>query len=255
LGNYAISYVAGTLTVGAKALTITANNTNKVYGSTITFSGAEFTSVGLTNSDSVSSVTLSSAGAAGAAPVAGSPYAITPSAAVGSGLGNYAIRYVAGTLTVGAKALTITANNTNKVYGAADPTFTVAYAGFVNGETTVVLGGTLTLTRAPGENVGSYLITPSGLTSANYAITFNTGTLTITAPAPLILTLTSAGTNNVVITWSAVSNATYRVQHKGLLSITNWTDLAGDVVAAGSTASKTDLKTTTNRFYRVQVVP
>ena len=119
----------------------------------------------------------------------------------------------------------------------------------------MVLGGTLTLTRAPGENVGSYLITPSGLTSANYAITFNTGTLTITAPAPLILTLTSAGTNNVVITWSAVSNATYRVQHKGLLSITNWTDLAGDVVAAGSTASKTDLKTTTNRFYRVQVVP
>jgi hypothetical protein len=58
-----------------------------------------------------------------------------------------------------------------------------------------------------------------------------------------------------VITWSAVSNATYRVQYKGDLSVTNWTDLIGDVLAGGSTASKTDLKTTTNRFYRVQMLP
>ena len=50
--NYAISYVAGNLTVNAKGLTITANNTNKVYGNTIMFAGTEFTSVGLTNADS-----------------------------------------------------------------------------------------------------------------------------------------------------------------------------------------------------------
>ena len=59
--NYAISYVAGNLTVNAKGLTITASNTNKVYGNTIAFAGTEFTSVGLTNADSVSSVTSDAA--------------------------------------------------------------------------------------------------------------------------------------------------------------------------------------------------
>jgi hypothetical protein len=67
--------------------------------------------------------------------------------------------------------------------------------------------------------------------------------------------LTGAGTPNVVITWSAVSNVSYRIQYKSDLGATNWTDLIGDVLASGSTASKTDLRTTANRFYRVQVLP
>ena len=78
--------------------------------------------------------------------------------------------------------------------------------------------------------------------------------MTITAPAPVILPLVVTATN-VVITWSAVSNGTYRLQYKPFLNATNWTDLIGDVLSSGSTASKTDIKTTTNRFYRVQVVP
>ena len=47
----------------------------------------------LLNSDTVDSLTLTSAGAAATATVAGSPYMITPSAAVGTGLGNYTIGY------------------------------------------------------------------------------------------------------------------------------------------------------------------
>ncbi len=49
------------------------------------------------NGDTVTSVTLTSAGAAASATVAGSPYSIVPSAAVGTGLGNYTITYVNGT--------------------------------------------------------------------------------------------------------------------------------------------------------------
>jgi hypothetical protein len=60
---------------------------------------------------------------------------------------------------------------------------------------------------------------------------------------------------NVVITWSAVSNGSYRVQYQSDLNTTNWTDLSGDVTASGSTAAKTDILTATNRFYRVQVRP
>jgi hypothetical protein len=38
------------------------------------------------------------------------------------------------------------------------------------------------------------------------------------------------------------------------LNATNWTDLA-DVLASSSTASKSDILTATNRFYRVRVLP
>ena len=88
VGNYVIAYHDGHLTVNAIALDITANNQSKTYGDTFTFTGTEFTvGVGqLKNSDSVASVTLTSAGAAGTATVAGSPYTITPSAAMGTGL-------------------------------------------------------------------------------------------------------------------------------------------------------------------------
>ena len=102
--NYTISYVNGNLTVTPAALTITANSTTKTYGQTVTFAGTAFTTSGLVNSDSVASVSLSSTGAAATATVAGSPYAIIASGAVGSGLGNYTISYVNGSLTVSAGA-------------------------------------------------------------------------------------------------------------------------------------------------------
>jgi ATP phosphoribosyltransferase len=55
--------------------------------------------------------------------------------------------------------------------------------------------------------------------------------------------------------WTAVSNGNYRVQYKPVLGTTNWSDLIGDVTATGNTASKNDIRTSTNRFYRVQVLP
>src|SRR5205085_4843028 len=93
LSNYTISYVNGTLTVDAKALTVTANTpAHKTYGATVIFNGTEFTSAGLVNGDTVTSVTLTSAGAAAAAAVGA--YSIVPSAAVGARLNNYAITYI-----------------------------------------------------------------------------------------------------------------------------------------------------------------
>jgi len=100
LSSYAITLINGMLTVSPAALTITANNLSKTYGQTVSFAGNEFTTSGLLNDDTVTQVTLSSAGAPATATVAGSPYAITPSAAVGSGLGNYIISYANGSLTV-----------------------------------------------------------------------------------------------------------------------------------------------------------
>ena len=106
--NTAGSSSAVALTINKASLSITAINASKVYGQTLNFAGTEFTPTGLVGSDSVSSVTLTSAGATNTAPVANSPYIITPSSAIGSGLGNYSITYNPGYLTVSNAVLTVT---------------------------------------------------------------------------------------------------------------------------------------------------
>ena len=80
---------------------------------------------------------------------------------------NYTITYVAGNLTVTPAPLTITANGVSRVYGASDPALGVTYSGFVNGETSSVLGGTLSVVDSDAATttaVGSYtgVITASG---------------------------------------------------------------------------------------------
>ena len=79
--------------------------------------------------------------------------------------------------------LGVTANNTNKVYDgmAFSGGNGVTYSGFVNAETPAVLDGTLSYggTSQGATNAGTYSIIPSGLTSANYTISYTNGTLMI----------------------------------------------------------------------------
>jgi hypothetical protein len=84
-------------------------------------------------------------------------------------------------ISVSKAALTVTAGDASKLLGAPNPTFTARYDGFAAGQNERVLGGTLTFTTAATQSspVGSYAVTPGGLTSANYAITFKSGTLKV----------------------------------------------------------------------------
>ena len=157
--------------------------------------GTEFTIPAgqLVNGNTVTSVTLTSAGTVATATVAGSPYAITPSAAVGTGLGNYTISYhnAAIGLTVNKAHLTVTAVDKSKTYDAAPFTaFTATITGFKNGETVAVVSGSATYTgSAVGATLpGTYTITPQvgTLNAANYDFPgpspgtyFVNGTLTI----------------------------------------------------------------------------
>ncbi|MBQ9042285.1 MAG: InlB B-repeat-containing protein, partial [Eggerthellaceae bacterium] len=77
--------------------------------------------------------------------------------------------------------LRVTADAASITYGDAAPSYTATYSGFVNGESGSVLSGTLSYACAysQGGNAGTYPITPSGLTSSNYEITFTPGTLTV----------------------------------------------------------------------------
>jgi hypothetical protein len=83
------------------------------------------------------------------------------------------------TITVNKAQLTLAASNASRVYGTANPTFTGSVTGAVNGDTfTESFSTSATITS----NVGSYSIAPSatGTNLADYTVTVQTGTLTIT---------------------------------------------------------------------------
>src|SRR5207237_8535141 len=121
--------------------------------------------------------------------VAGNPYAITASGAADT---DYTIGYVAGTLTVTPVALTITADDKSKAYGAVLPALTVSHSGFVNGDTSASLTtqpAVTTSATASSHVAGNpYSISASGAADSDYTIAYVAGTLTVT---PVALTITA----------------------------------------------------------------
>jgi hypothetical protein len=73
-------------------------------------------------------------------------------------------------------------------------------------------------------------------------------------PAPIITSIKV--TNGIVtLTWHSIPAHSYRAQFKSALADANWTDLSGDVIAAGQTASKTNTVAAAARYYRVVLLP
>src|SRR5207253_2624433 len=155
-------------------LTVTTNDVSKIYGQANPAFGVSY--VGFVNSDTPSALggTLTFTTTATTASSVGA-YAVTPSGLTSS---NYTITFINGTLNVTPAALTVTTNDVSKIYGQANPVFAVSYVGFVNSDTPRALGGSLTFTTTAttASSVGAYAVTPSGLTSSNYTITFVNGT-------------------------------------------------------------------------------
>lgn len=79
-----------------------------------------------------------------------------------------------------------------------------------------------------------------------------TGSTSLISPA-----ISSITTSNTTLTldWPAISNQTYRVQHKAANTDTNWTDLAGDVTSTAWTASKSAPVVEDAQLYRLTTVP
>ena len=93
------------------------------------------------------------------------------------------------TFTINQASLTVSANNQSQSYnGTPCPAFAVSYRGFVNNESPLVLGGKLVFSgsAAGAFNAGTYTIVPGGLTSNNYAISYQSGTLIITKAVPTV---------------------------------------------------------------------
>ncbi|MGM0945385.1 MAG: MBG domain-containing protein [Bacteroidota bacterium] len=171
--NYAITLIDGTLTIGKKDLTITAEDKQKIYGEANPI--LTFTYTGLVNGDTKVATEPSISTTATASSNVGT-YPIELEGGVDQ---NYAITLIDGTLTIGKKDLTITAEDKQKIYGEANPTLTFTYTGLVNGDTKVATEPSISTTATASSNVGDYPITLTGGSDQNYAITLIDGTLTI----------------------------------------------------------------------------
>ena len=74
-------------------------------------------------------------------------------------------------------------------------------------------------------------------------------------PAPVILSIEIIDLN-AVVTWSAISNQVYRLEHSDDTMATNWVASPPDITAQGTTASATNaVSDGPARFYRVQLLP
>jgi filamentous hemagglutinin family protein len=116
----------------------------------------------------------------------------------GADAGNYNLLSSTATTTadINRAALTVSANNASKTQGSVNPIFTSNITGFVGGETSAVLLGALdhTTPAVTSSPVGSYSITPLGLSAANYDISFIDGVLTVTSQ-PIIPPANNGATN------------------------------------------------------------
>jgi hypothetical protein len=195
-GNY--NNASGTVhdLIAQATLTVTANPETKVYGSadptlTYTASGFRFT-------DTAATVLKGKLTRAAGETVAGGPYAISQGTLAANS--NYKIAFTGSTLSITPATLTVTAQNASRIYGVANPTFTYAINGFVNGDSSSVVSGTPTLTTSATANSppGNYAIdvNVSPLSAANYTFQAVNGTLTV-LPAPV-----SAG----IFTWIGVTS-------------------------------------------------
>ena len=92
------------------------------------------------------------------------------------------------TVAIPPAQLTVTAESRNVTYKDEPPVYSSTFEGFVNGENTEVLGGTLSYecAYAAGSDVDEYEIIPSGLTAenGNYEITYQPGKLTVSQAKP-----------------------------------------------------------------------
>jgi len=108
-----------------------------------------------------------------------------------TGIGNYG-GMMEKTFTIAPKTVTVTADNQTKEYGEADPTLTATVEGLVGSDEV-----TYTVSRAEGEAVGEYAITPTGDASqGNYTVNYVAGTMTVTSNPTLALTANQAPDGN-----------------------------------------------------------
>jgi gliding motility-associated-like protein len=207
--NYDFTYVSGSLTITKATLSVIANNQSRTYGAadpafTLTYSGflnGETATV-------IDSAPLATSVVIGTTPVGSYPITVS-----GGSDDNYAFVYTSGTIAITKATVTAIAVDASRVYGSANPVFSIIYSGLLNGETAAVLDvvpstSSLAVQASP---VGTYAISVAGGSDDNYNFLYTSGTITITKAT---VTATVSNANRVY----GVINPVFPISYSGFVN-------------------------------------
>lgn len=100
-----------------------------------------------------------------------------------------------------------------------------------------------------GTDAFTYEVSDGQTNSASVAVA-----LTVLEPVFRITSVTAAD-GLATVTWNSATGRTYRLLYKDDLTVSNWSQVSGDITATNSTTSKTNsIGQETQRFYRVQLL-
>src|SRR2546428_857023 len=192
-GNYSFTFVDGTLTITKATLTVKANDKAREYGDANPSFDATIS--GFKNGENLGTSGVTGSPACSTTAIAASPVGPFPITCLLGTLAatNYDFSFVGGTLSITKATLTVTADDKTRIYGDANPSFTVTYTGFKNGQNLGTSGVTgspsCSTTAVAASPVGPYTITCSlgTLAAGDYQFMFVSGTLTVN-PAPRSVT-------------------------------------------------------------------
>ena len=240
--NYTITYVGADLTITQRPITVTAAAATKEYGATDPSFTHSVTAGSLFGSDtltgSLSRVTGENVGG----------YALTIGTLANT---NYNITFVPANLTITQRPVTVTAADKTKVFGSTDPslTYSVTSGSLVGSDS--FSGG---LSRASGEDVGTYSITRGTLANTNYNISFVNGTMSVTRATQGALTVTTSqvtyGTSVVLGSTggSGTGDVTYAVTSAGTAGCSISSDTLTATGGVGSTCTVTATKAQSTNY-------
>lgn len=179
--NYVFEYEDGTLTVDKAPLTMTANDKTMIYGDMLPTFDAKYD--GLKNNETQpawNTEPLFSTTATTESKVGSYPITISNADAK-----NYQLTVNNGTMSIEKAELTINVDNKTRIYGDANPEFTLSYTGLKNNETVPdwekqPIIETTADVKSP---IGTYPVSLKDAVAVNYQITDIDGTLTVNKAA------------------------------------------------------------------------
>ncbi|NCA66743.1 MAG: hypothetical protein EOM87_01620, partial [Clostridia bacterium] len=237
--NYNMVYYAGKLTVFKVALNIIAEDKVINYGDdapiyTVSYEGF------ITGEDQSALTGELVVGSAYQMGNSAGSYAINLS---GLASNSYDITFVKGALAVSKVALSVTAEDKSVSYGAAIPSYSVSYSGFVNNDTAANLSGEFTYYcgYVVGSSVGNYSISINNIISNNYVISYFDGSLTVNKTD---LTVKADNKNIVYGDFAPIYSASY----SGFVAGNDQADLSGSLsitcaYSKGNGAGEYDINT------------
>ncbi len=199
--NYNIIFNSAAYNIVPRPITVSSPFTVKFYGDADPALTYSVTSGSLLSGDVLSVALIRDAGETpGAYTVHRGTVAVNST--------NYAINYQLGNFEIDRAPLTVTVNNSTKLAGHPNPTFTYVITGLKNAEKEATFPqpfqtGTLATTSSP---VGTYPVSAYNPSIANYDVTYVQGTLTVrAASANADLASLSAAEGTITPTFDAAT--------------------------------------------------